>query len=477
MPTATQDAKGGANAATWRSALLCLLLVPVSVYWQLSMETVRNSTHPSALSLPFHVVFILLCVTGANRLWARFVSPRTALSTGELLLTYSVLAISSAVAGVDTLQVMIPAITYGFRNAGANGWESFTPLLPPSLTISDPAIFERYYIGYGSVWLPAIRAAWLPVVLRWTGFVTLLLWVMLCINAVLRRAWTENEKLTFPVVQLPLQLVEPVTWSRAGLFGSGVFWCGFLVAAVPDMFNSLNFLFPGVPPMGYTGNGYSYVDMRYVKGLEQYLAHPPLSAMGETPLSFYPMVIGLGVLMPLDFLASVPLFYWGWKAQKVLTVALALDLNPRFPFTEFQSLGAYLSFFILSLFVARPHLRLVWQKACGKRDAIDDAAEPMPYALAVWGGLAGVAALVWFTGAMGLTWWVGVLFFVIYFALAIAITRMRAELGTPVHDLHQCGPDMVLTRLAGSRAFDDSNLVALGMLGAFNQAYRSHPMP
>ena len=214
------------NAVTPRAALLCLLLTPVSVYWQIQMETVRNSTHPSALALPFHVVFILLFLSGANRLWAR-VSPRIALTQGELLLTYLVLAISSAVAGIDMLQVMIPAITYGFAHALANGWDAtITPLLPPSLTIADPAVYERYYLGYGSVWEPAIFAAWLPVVCRRTVFVSLLMWVMLCLNAVIRRAWTESEHLTFPMVQLPLKITEPETWSRAGLFGSGLFGRG-----------------------------------------------------------------------------------------------------------------------------------------------------------------------------------------------------------------------------------------------------------
>ncbi len=64
-----------------------------------------------------------------------------------------------------------------------------------------------------------------------------------------------------------------------------------------------------------------------------------------------------------------------------------------------------------------------------------------------------------------------------YFALALAITRMRAELGTPIHDLHFTGPETIMTRVAGSRAFNADNLTVFALFFWFNRAYRSHPMP
>ena len=64
----------------------------------------------------------------------------------------------------------------------------------------------------------------------------------------------------------------------------------------------------------------------------------------------------------------------------------------------------------------------------------------------------GVGALVAFSSYLGMTWWIAVVFFVMYFALALAITRMRVELGAPIHDLHFTGPEMILTRTMGSKA-------------------------
>src|SRR5438445_9170146 len=72
---------------------------------------------------------------------------------------------------------------------------------------------------------------------------------------------------------------------------------------------------------------------------------------------------------------------------------------------------------------------------------------------------------------------IAVRFFLIYFALALAITRMRAELGTPIHDLHFTGPDWIMTEGFGTRALDPHTLTSFSMFFWFNRAYRGHPMP
>ena len=54
---------------------------------------------------------------------------------------------------------------------------------------------------------------------------------------------------------------------------------------------------------------------------------------------------------------------------------------------------------------------------------------------------------------------------------------MRAELGTPVHDLHYSGPDQILTKAIGTRNLGRGNLAMFSMFWFINRAYRSHPMP
>ena len=72
--------------------------------------------------------------------------------------------------------------------------------------------------------------------------------------------------------------------------------------------------------------------------------------------------------------------------------------------------------------------------------------EAMSYRGATVGLIAVMVFLVLFCYYGGAELWVMFAFFVIYYMISIAITRMRAELGTPVHDLHYSGPDEILTR-------------------------------
>ena len=78
---------------------------------------------------------------------------------------------------------------------------------------------------------------------------------------------------------------------------------------------------------------------------------------------------------------------------------------------------------------------------------------------------------------MGMSLWVASLFFVIWLAISIAITRLRAELGSPVHDLHFIGPDEMLPRMFGVRRLGAANLTGFSYLYFLNRAHRSHAMP
>lgn len=468
----TQSRTAPNKAVTWRSILLCLLLLPINALWVVNMEVVRYSAHPTTISLLFNTIFFLLCLTLINRAIKR-IAPRLALERGELLLIYSILCIGSCVSGHDMLEVFVPMLTYSFKHATAsNQWDKLINThLPKWLFVSDPDIYKGYYQGNDSIWHMNYVRVWLPVVTAWSIFVTTLLFVMQCINAILRKQWTDNERLSYPIVQLPLQITSEQAFEPKGLFRNRLFWIGFLVAGTIDMVNSLNYYYPGIPTILTPGFGQSYLD------LAPFFATKPWNALGWTPLSFYPFMIGLGMFMPLDFLFSCVFFYWFWKLEKVFCVAMAYDQDPRFPYTENQAFGAYLSFCLYSIWISRQYLNQVLKRALGKPSNLDDSREPMSYRNALLGIIGGVGVLVSFAAYLGMPIWIGLLFFLIYFALALAITRMRAELGTPIHDLHFTGPETILTRVAGSKAFNADTLTVFGLFFWFNRAYRSHPMP
>jgi hypothetical protein len=75
-----------------------------------------------------------------------------------------------------------------------------------------------------------------------------------------------------------------------------------------------------------------------------------------------------------------------------------------------------------------------------------------------------------------MSWWVIALFFGLYLVILLTVTRIRAELGPPVHDFHRMGPDLMLTRLWGTANLPPHDLGMLALYWWFNRAYRGLPM-
>lgn len=462
------------KAVTWRSIAAALILLPINAYWVVQMEVVRYSAHPTTISLFFNLIFILLVLVLLNRAVGRR-WPRAALTRGEMLFVYAVLAIGSCLCGHDMFQVLVPTLCWPYEYAdAANQWHALfiDKHLPTWAMMSDRAVVDGYFKGNDTLYRWTYIRAWLPVAAIWSGFTAVLLFVMLCINAVLRKQWTENERLSYPIVQLPLQITSEQSFApKIGIFRNRLFWAGFLVAAFIDTVNSLNVYYPSVPTIFTPGRGQSYYN------LNDWVTQKPWNAIGWTPLSFYPFMIGLGMLMPLDFLFSAWFFYIFWKLQLVVAVAMAWDQDPQFPYTNFQAFGAYMAFCLFSLWLSRDYLRAVLRRALGMPGGADDRHEPVSYRFAVVGAVVGMGILCWFTSALGMGPLLPIAVFAIYFALAVAITRMRAEMGTPVHDLHFTGPDTILTDTFGQRAFTPDQLTIFALFWWFNRAYRCHPMP
>jgi hypothetical protein len=448
---------GGIAAAglTWRSLIVALILIPPNVYWVEQMEIMRYSAHPTTVSLFFNAVFIVLVLAALNAL-LRKVAPRLALSQPETLMVYSMVCIASCVCGHDGIQVLMPVFTWSFWMATPeNKWDKlFDPDMPKWLTVQDPQILKGFYEGGETLYRKQIISAWSTPLLMWGLFIVALILVMVGISSIIRRQWLEGEHLACPLVKLPLEITEP----GGALFSQKLFWIGFAIAASIDIYNSFAFLYPSIPKIP--------IDQ---KDMAVALTAKPWNAIGWTPRSFYPFVIGMGYLMPTDFLFSCWFFYVFWKLELVFSTAVGWNQIPQFPFANYQAFGAYMLFGIHALWIGRHYWKRVWEaivRGAGCQPASEGglAARPtssglaaratdemMSYRTAAVLILIGLIFLVCFSAAIGLRAWLGVMFFVIYYSLALAITRMRAQFGAPVHDLHFTGPDQILTS-ASARA-------------------------
>jgi hypothetical protein len=447
-----------------RSVLIGLGLIPINILWVVLMERVDGRAFSTTISLFFTAVFSLLALVALNALLRR-AAPRRALRQGELLTIFSMLSLGTAMAGVDLGSPLVTIIPHGFWFATPdNRWEStFWKYLPRWLTVSDRDALAGYYLGNSSLYRWVALRAWLPPLACWTAFIMALLWVMACLNTIIRAQWTEKERLTYPVVQLPVAM----TAEDGGLFRNRLFWMGFALAGGLNFINGMHFLFPSIPAM--TFNGYDAL---------QLFPSRPWNAIGWTPLAIFPFIVGLGYLLPVDLLFSCWFFFLFWRMEKVIASALGyVAEHPRFPYVDEQMFGGYMAICVFAVWTARHHLRDVWRKAIYNEGPISDAEEPMPFRVAVLGAIFGFLFLTVFSYYAGLPVWLGFVFFALYFAIALAVTRMRAELGPPTHDLHFIGPYQSLYTIFGSKNLSGGSMAVFTLYYWFNRAYRCHPMP
>ena len=451
------------SGVTLRAIVIGFVLAGVNCYW-LIMCLFWEQSHPTVISLFFNVIFSVFALALLNLLLKRFL-PNRALSRGELLTIYVMLSMASAMGAQDMVQVLIPTIPHPFWFATPeNEWaDLFFRYIPDWLVVSDKDIATGYFMGESTFYTARNIKSWLTPVVIWSGFIFALVFVMLCLTSIVRRRWTEEEKLSYPIIQLPLEMADTDVFFRQKLM-----WIGLGIAGLMNLVNGLHFLYPAVPNIG--GKPYD---------ISSFFNTKPWSAIGWTPVSVYPFVVGLGFFIPLDLSFSCWFFYLFWKGQKVFASALGLQSLPRLPYIEEQSFGAYMGLFVFALWMSRRHLIRVIRKifSISRGSDLDDSDEPLSYRAAVLGVILGMAFLITFCYKAGMSIWVILVFFGICFALSTAISRIRAELGSPIHDMPFTDPGRIIASVFGTRRLGPSNLTMMSFLFFFNRGYRAHPMP
>ena len=132
------------------------------------------------------------------------------MNRGELLVVYAMLAVASCLPAHDLLADPGPDASWPYRFADAtNRWaELFFPYLPSRLMVAlpkDDPILPATTAATRALYGAGARAPGRSG-LAWCAFITTLLFVMLCINTILRKQWTDRERLTYPIIQLPLEM-------------------------------------------------------------------------------------------------------------------------------------------------------------------------------------------------------------------------------------------------------------------------------
>lgn len=450
------------SAITSRAITIALVLILVNLRWTAEVE-ILYFMFPSYFVPYFTSIVTIFLLALGNRMIAN--SPY-ALRTGEMLAIFVMLNAALSMLSCNFLEILIYLLPYPAWQGDQSLWvEVFTRTVPPSVMVTDPVAVKNFFLGSSSIYRWENLRPWLLPTAIWVSFIGVLVWVMYCMSAVLRKQWVQNERLAFPVVPMYMEMID----ESGALYRNRLMWFGFAVAGALTLWNGFAYLYPWVPAVHYKPQP---IDSMFE-------THPWLALRG-TRFGVLFSTVAIAFFMPLELSMSCWIFYLMHCVQKVVFAqyALAPASASGLPVTSGLVFGSYLGVCVAGIWAGKDHFKSVVKMAMAPgRPRAREPHEPLTDREAVVGLVVGALALAGFVSWIGLSPLVVPAFLGIYGVLSVAITRIRAEFSFPVHDLHWMGPQNILLMVCGSSILGPRNLSALFLFQWFNRVYTSHPMP
>ncbi len=319
---------------------------------------------------------------------------RLGLTRRELLAVYAIFLVGSPVLSHAQLcWMLVKNIAYYYTARAQPYWEiAFLRQIPVWYAPSDPAAVEGFFEGHA----PVPWALWRTPLLAWGGFLTALFAANVSLMALVQRQWITHERLTFPLAQIPLEMISagrPGEGDSPGrLTSSWMFWAGVLIAFAVNFLSTLSQKIPAIPNVPISL--YDIIPWQRVG---------PLAGVGGITLLFWPWMIAIAYLIPKELSFSV--WFFTIVRHLLTVIAIAAGATPArpedwwstsFPAPYYQGGGAVLALAAWVLWVARRHLSHAFRVALSRNPSREDAQEPLSYRVAFAGFVLSVAFMVVF---------------------------------------------------------------------------------
>ncbi len=416
-------ARRGDSGISVRSVLIGLVLAGGLVAVTPYNDYIVGNTFIAGNHFPVGAVAVLLLLSLMNFVSGRL-RGRAILHSREVITVYIIIMVTAGIPSSGLLRYMLPVMTTPYYFAGVgNRWpDVFFDYIPPWLGVSDERAFTWFWDG-----LPKGEmipwGAWIIPLSRWFLFVAALWLIMIGLAALVRRQWADRERLAFPLVQFPLDVVRPhEEGGSAGFFANRLVWIGAGAIFLLRIVNGLHEYYPAIPAI------------QTVWYLDSSFPDRPWNAATPIWLIVQPTAVAFGYLLTLEVAAG----FWGAalfvKVQAVILSALGYEGNSAWygTITEIirrEQMGGGLVLGLILIWFLRGTLLDVLRKIVGRAPEVDDSAEPLSYRFAGVALLAGLATAYWWLSASGVASLPALGFLLGFVCICLILTRIVAEAG------------------------------------------------
>lgn len=242
--------------------------------------------------------------------------------------------------------------------------EAMRPALRKNIPVSEVRaglgnLMQAFPAIEGSVWQYLVGdvpwSHWARPLLRWGIVIALTYIVLMSLNILIFRQWAYNEKLTYPLAELPKALVaedgippvcrNPLFWMGLALSGLVLGWNVFCATQIV----------PGLQPF----------DLNNWDGWKPYVANTPFDGLRNCRSPIFFTMIGLSFLVPKNISFSLWFFYvlgmvelqmMVWGGQGVDSRSFPTDWWYLMNYSTAQGEGALLVFSTVVLYKCRKYI-------------------------------------------------------------------------------------------------------------------------
>ena len=438
---------------TVRALLLGLALVIVQTAITPYNDYYLQGTDIAGNHFPLGAVFTLIFLTLVINPILKRVFPRATLNPAELIIIWVMMGVSSAIPSKGMMGFLLPYLAAPVYFATPeNEWaETLHAHFPEWLIVWDKHAVTNFYEGESSVpW-----ALWIKPIIVWSIFILLFYCVTICVSIVLRKQWVERERFIFPLVTVPVEMVQQTSLHSGvgSLFRNRLVWIGFGIAAAFHLLNGLHEYFPALPSIPNRYDLYApfterpWVVMRWWPQFRFFL---------------YFSVIGITYFLAMEVSFSCWFFFLFFKLQYIIINAFAIPISPWIC-ARGQTMAAYVVMVLAFLINSRAHIIDLLKKTFlqSSTTTINDSDEVLPYRWAVLGGIFSFLLLAGLCVYAGMSFWVACSIIILFLITSTALSWMVVNGGMLLIQAPMY-PVEYFEIVTGSRIINANSLALLG---------------
>ena len=246
--------------------------------------------------------------------------------------------------------------------------------------------------------------------------------VMFAFTSLFYKRWTEDERLTFPIVYLPLEMTKEPPKGRIvnDFLRNPVLWMGVAIPVFFYFLKGLRLYYPALPNIPNEWWFGSFSNDR------------PWREFSLQQAGVYFSIVGLTFILTTEVSFSLWFFYVAYRLSFV-GVAVMGAAGSGFwgdwygNMVHFQAAGAAFAMAGFICWSARKALRAWLSRVrTGEKDAPEDIIPPR---VTLWLLVVGLAWLVGWVMLAGASWWAALLGIGLFIAVILVLTRLVIEAG------------------------------------------------